>query len=302
MKLQEYRMSESKGSNSKLKHITVLEEAHNLMRRTSSEQSSEGANLQGKAVEMIANAIAEMRTYGEGFIIADQAPGLLDQSVIRNTNTKMILRLPDWEDRELVGKSANLKEEQIEELARLRTGCAAIYQNEWQEAVLCQFELFDKDLVKPFDYEVDTASDANEIAMPRLFYKTKLIELYLSNVNNDSIHHENSFAWLEGALKYYPHIVTQFNKAGKLDTNDFLSLIQFSHVLDSTPKIDLPKPWLKKLMTRIDQQINTDILSPELQKRLVSQVLDHLISLRPDQKELWGNEKVRITINNGGLV
>ena len=35
-----------------------------------------------KSVEMLANAIAEMRTYGEGVIIADQAPGLLDMSVI----------------------------------------------------------------------------------------------------------------------------------------------------------------------------------------------------------------------------
>ena len=67
---------------------TVLEEAHNILRRTSFEQSSEGSNLTGKSVEMISNAIAEMRTYGEGFIIVDQAPGLLDMSAIRNTNTK----------------------------------------------------------------------------------------------------------------------------------------------------------------------------------------------------------------------
>ena len=87
MKLQEYRMCSS-GMNSRLRHVTVLEEAHNLLRKTSAEQSQEGANLQGKSVEMLANAIAEMRTYGEGFIIADQAPGLLDMSVIRNTNTK----------------------------------------------------------------------------------------------------------------------------------------------------------------------------------------------------------------------
>ena len=60
-----------------LQHITVLEEAHNLLRRTSTEQSQESSNLQGKSVEMLTNAIAEMRTYGEGFIIADQAPGLL---------------------------------------------------------------------------------------------------------------------------------------------------------------------------------------------------------------------------------
>ena len=141
MKLQEYRMCSS-GMNSRLCHVTVLEEAHNLLRKTSAEQSQEGANLQGKSVEMLANAIAEMRTYGEGFIIADQAPGLLDMSVIRNTNTKIILRLPDEEDRKLVGKSAALKEAQIDELSKLPLGVAAVYQNEWPEAVLCKIEAY----------------------------------------------------------------------------------------------------------------------------------------------------------------
>ena len=141
MKLQEYRMCSS-GMNSRLRHVTVLEEAHNLLRKTSAEQSQEGANLQGKSVEMLANAIAEMRTYGEGFIIAVQAPGLLDMSVIRNTNTKIILRLPDEEDRKLVGKSAALKEAQIDELSKLPLGVAAVYQNEWPEAVLCKIEAY----------------------------------------------------------------------------------------------------------------------------------------------------------------
>lgn len=141
MKLQEYRMCSS-GMNSRLRHVTVLEEAHNLLRKTSAEQSREGANLQGKSVEMLANAIAEMRTYGEGFIIADQAPGLLDMSVIRNTNTKIILRLPDEEDRKLVGKSVALKEAQIDELSKLPLGVAAVYQNEWPEAVLCKIEAY----------------------------------------------------------------------------------------------------------------------------------------------------------------
>lgn len=140
-KLEEHRMC-SDVINGALRHVTVLEEAHNLLRRTSEEQAQEGANLQGKSVEMLANAIAEMRTYGEGFIIADQAPGLLDPSVIRNTNTKIVLRLPDEEDRRLVGKSAALKEEQVNELARLPLGVAVVYQNNWQEAVLCEMDAY----------------------------------------------------------------------------------------------------------------------------------------------------------------
>ena len=144
LKLQEYRMTNG-DMNAELKHITVLEEAHNLLKRTSTEQMSESANLLGKSVEMLANAIAEMRTYGEGFIIADQAPGLMDLSVIRNTNTKIIMRLPDFSDRELVGKSANLNDDQIIELAKLPKGVAAVYQNEWIQPVLCKVEKVEYD-------------------------------------------------------------------------------------------------------------------------------------------------------------
>lgn len=144
LKLQEYRMTKG-DMNAELKHITVLEEAHNLLKRTSTEQMSESANLLGKSVEMLANAIAEMRTYGEGFIIADQAPGLMDLSVIRNTNTKIIMRLPDFSDRELVGKSANLNDDQIVELAKLPKGVAAVYQNEWIQPVLCKVEKVEHD-------------------------------------------------------------------------------------------------------------------------------------------------------------
>jgi hypothetical protein len=146
LKLQEFRMTEGIPMNADMRHVTVLEEAHNLLRRTSIEQPTEGSNILGKSVEMIANAIAEMRTYGEGFIIADQAPGLMDMSVIRNTNTKIIMRLPDQGDRELVGKSANLNDDQIGELSKLPCGVAAVYQNEWVQPVLCKVEKFEADL------------------------------------------------------------------------------------------------------------------------------------------------------------
>jgi len=160
MKLQEYRMT-GEEMNCPLRHITVLEEAHNLLKRTSSEQSSDSAYLLGKSVEMLSNAISEMRTYGEGFIIADQAPGLLDMSVIRNTNTKIILRLPDKGDRELVGKAANLNDDQIEELAKLPCGVAAVYQNDWIQPVLCKINDFSYDVngkkKEEFIYKADSS-------------------------------------------------------------------------------------------------------------------------------------------------
>ena len=142
LKLQEYRIVNATEMNSPLKHVTVLEEAHNLLKKTSTEQSAESANLQGKSVEMLTNSIAEIRTYGEGFIIADQAPDLLDVAAIRNTNTKIVLRLPEGNDRKIVGNSMALSDKQILEISKLPTGTAAVYQNDWQEAVLCRLPKF----------------------------------------------------------------------------------------------------------------------------------------------------------------
>ena len=173
MKLQEYRLHTGK-INAALQHVTVLEEAHNLLRKTTLAQSQENSNLQGKSVEMLTNAIAEMRTYGEGFIISDQAPDLLDDAVIRNTNTKLVFRLPDETDCERVGKSIALKPEQIRELTKLPSFVAAVYQNDWVEAVLCKSEKFDKE--KPFSYQPDDTNSYIEEFFASIYTATEKVE------------------------------------------------------------------------------------------------------------------------------
>ena len=173
MKLQEYRLHTGK-MNAALQHVTVLEEAHNLLRKTTLAQSQESSNLQGKSVEMLTNAIAEMRTYGEGFIISDQAPDLLDDAVIRNTNTKLVFRLPDETDCERVGKSIALKPEQIRELAKLPAFVAVVYQNDWVEAVLCKSEKFDKE--KPFSYQPDDTNPYIEEFFASIYTATEKVE------------------------------------------------------------------------------------------------------------------------------
>ncbi len=142
MKLNEFRISENKGMNLPLRHLTVLEEAHHLLKNCSTQQNQESSNLQGKSVEALVNSISEMRTYGEGFIIADQSPALLDRSVIRNTNTKIIMALPDKDDCEVAGKSINLNDDQIAEISRQKVGEAIVYQNAWEEAVQCKVDEF----------------------------------------------------------------------------------------------------------------------------------------------------------------
>lgn len=173
MRLSEHRMSHAAGMNQPLQHVTVLEEAHNILRRTSSEQNPEASSVSGKSVEMISNAIAEMRTYGEGFIIADQSPSAVDISAIRNTNTKIIMRLPDEADRRMAGKAAALKDEQLDEIAKLPKGVAVVYQNDWVEPVLCKICKFGGEET-PYEFKGEETVDRTDS------FKRQYLEFLLS--------------------------------------------------------------------------------------------------------------------------
>lgn len=148
MKLNEYHKSQRKENpklalNSQLRHVTVLEEAHNLLKRTSKDQNQEGANMIGKSVEMISNSIKEMRTYGEGFIIIDQSPMAVDSSAIENTSTKIIMNTPAKDACEELGSALSLNEEQTRELSRLNVGVAAVFQKGWLSPVLMKVDKWD---------------------------------------------------------------------------------------------------------------------------------------------------------------
>lgn len=148
MKLNEYRKSQRKSDkrlslNSNLQHVTVLEEAHNLLKRTSKDQNQEGANMIGKSVEMISNSIKEMRTYGEGFIIIDQSPMAVDTSAIENTATKIIMNTPAKDACEELGSALSLTETQTHELSRLNVGVAAVFQKGWLAPVLMKVDKWD---------------------------------------------------------------------------------------------------------------------------------------------------------------
>ncbi len=161
MKLQEYRMCNSQ-MNSPLKHITVLEEAHHLLKASAS-SSPEGVNLRAMSLEMITNAIAEMRTYGEGFVIADQSPTLMDLAVIRNTNTKVVFKLPENSDRMAVGNAMSLNAEQVNEIGRLERGVAVVYQSNWDNAILAKIRYFDQSQFKPYagEVKIETVEDSD---------------------------------------------------------------------------------------------------------------------------------------------
>ncbi len=163
--LNEHRVDCKTENNKGCTHITVLEEAHNLLKNTVGGGQSE---LIGKSVEMLTNTIAEIRTYGEGFVIVDQSPSSVDISAIKNTNTKIILRTPEANDREAVGRSMGLTAEQVNEIAKLPSGVAVVYQNDWVKPVLTMIDKADVS-EEPYIYhnktKIPTKKDARGVLL-----------------------------------------------------------------------------------------------------------------------------------------
>jgi hypothetical protein len=108
----------------RLRHLTVIEEAHRLLRQP---PEGTGNGPAAQAVEMFADLLAEVRAYGEGLIIAEQIPAKLIPDAIKNTAVKITHRLPAADDRTAVGATMNLQDHQSEYLVTLQPGEAAVH-------------------------------------------------------------------------------------------------------------------------------------------------------------------------------
>ena len=120
----------------RLQHLTLVEEAHRLLEAPHGGGSSETADPRGKAVSMFTNMLAEMRAYGEGFVIADQIPSKLAPDILKNSYLKIAHQLLDAQDRNAVGGCMNLTDAQIRHLNSLPTGHAAVHDERIGSAVL----------------------------------------------------------------------------------------------------------------------------------------------------------------------
>ncbi len=125
VQLYEYRKSQMTKGSKNLSHVLMVEEAHRLLKNVS--ETGEGGNTRAKSVEFFCNMLAEIRTFGQGIMIADQIPTKLATDTIKNTNLKIVHRTVALEDRETIGRAMNMNPSQIEYLSSLKRGVAAIY-------------------------------------------------------------------------------------------------------------------------------------------------------------------------------
>lgn len=111
--------------NTELKHLLVIEEAHRLLKNVDTERSTETAgNPKGKAVEHFTNMIAEMRSYGQGVIVAEQIPSKLAPDVIKNSSTKIVQRIVSADDQQIIANTIGISAGDALQLGSLETGYA----------------------------------------------------------------------------------------------------------------------------------------------------------------------------------
>lgn len=125
--LYEHYRVQGPPKSSGLRHITVIEEAHRLLKNVPVSTDPESANLGGKAVETFVNMLSEVRAYGEGFIVAEQIPTKLSPDVIKNTSLKIMHRTVANDDRVVMGGAMNLNPAQVRQVVALGTGTAVVH-------------------------------------------------------------------------------------------------------------------------------------------------------------------------------
>jgi hypothetical protein len=117
-----------------LRHVTVIEEAHRLLKNVAADSPA------AHAVTMFANLLAEVRSYGEGIIVAEQIPSKVITDVVKNSAVKLMHRLPSLDDRQFVGSTMNLTDTQSESIVGLTPGLVAAHSDGMDRPVLVKID------------------------------------------------------------------------------------------------------------------------------------------------------------------
>ncbi len=148
-RLYEHRVVHARGQGaSPLRHVTIIEEAHRLLKNVPSDVGTEEANVRGQAVENFANMLSEIRAYGEGVFIAEQIPSKLTPDAVKNTNLKILHRIVAQDDREMMGGAMNLTEAQKRYVTTLATGQAVVYAEGADRPYLLEIYAYKRHSVK----------------------------------------------------------------------------------------------------------------------------------------------------------
>lgn len=129
--INEYRQVNKELDNTaklELKHLLVIEEAHRLLKNISTESNEDLGNPKGKAVEHFTNMLAEMRSYGQGVIIAEQIPSKLAPEVIKNSSNKIVHRIVAQDDQGILATTMGIYPDDAIYLGNSKVGYALCHK------------------------------------------------------------------------------------------------------------------------------------------------------------------------------
>lgn len=130
-------------NNQELAHVTIVEEAHNVLSQVSSVGASDTrADTRFKAVEAFCSLLSEIRAFGEGIVISDQSPQKLARDAIRNSNILIAHNLRDAYDRQTIADSSIMDEMQHNYLGKLKQGQAAMFLSGLEKATFVSVNPF----------------------------------------------------------------------------------------------------------------------------------------------------------------
>ena len=219
-----------------------------------------------------------MRTYGEGFVIVDQSPSAVDSSAIRNTNTKIIMRLPDESDRRLAGKSAGLRDSQLDEIAKLPKGVAVVYQNDWVEPVLCQVQKY-KGEEQQYQYKPERnlhqSTDRLKRHLLELLLKTRVKNPV--DINIDAIKEDLFTAEISTKSKLMiKKIIDQYTNFQEISLWKEENFERLSKVVSRILEGEI---WLKSVIGTVSRfDVLTDQMICEIQKQVRGLSLEYLVA------------------------
>lgn len=120
-----------------LAHLTVLEEAHEILTPAGTTADSNGAPPNAElTLQQFASALVELRAAGEGFIVATQDPLQVIPEVRRNTSLKIVHQVAAHESRQNFVLDAGLPADSAPILNDLKRGQALISGAEHKRAVI----------------------------------------------------------------------------------------------------------------------------------------------------------------------
>lgn len=115
-----------------LKNVILLEEAHVLLDSNMNLGQGE-ANPSSIAQGLIKRMLAEIRSYGVGLVIADQSPRKVGTDVVALTDMKVIFRLVEAADKQIIADSSNMSDAMIQRMSKLKPGEAFLFFNKLDE-------------------------------------------------------------------------------------------------------------------------------------------------------------------------